>query len=549
MLRRIATCERKGILSCTRRWASAESPLRAQPWAFQDAPDAFQKTQIRTTAARFNLDMAAKGDVGASPACFALAAEMKQRGIKPNVTTYNTLLRALAQGAYGPATLATLEDMLAVGVAPDTTSLNHILDAHRTAPSSFISYILKRLEALAVTPNAATYTLLITRFVAEQNLEVALQYFHAMKAHNLLPDVAAAQAVITLAANQGFPRLAIDIATSFENETFRKVEDSVWLACLHSSAAELYAEGVSISWYTLVKDLAISPDEGLCTLVLHTAGRNGLPDLATDALRVLKVLDVPWMEHHLAPLFEAFCRAERYQDAFSTLAIMRQSNIHPTTHTTLPIVWAVEQQPEILEDLWETLRRMHNEGLPVDPSACNALLQASFSTQPLSRAIGDYTVLKSLGVHPSAETFHIYIDGCISAGNVAYGELAWQQLKEAQVALDHDVFGKMITLHLTQDAYDDAFLYLEDMQGAGHVPAQHLYEALAVKCATNGDPRYLVALDEMKEVGHKVTPQLQSYCSELNEVADVRLRAEALKGLGVDGSAQKFIETGGLSAL
>ncbi|KAJ7262235.1 hypothetical protein B0H12DRAFT_1013042 [Mycena haematopus] len=498
--------------------------------------------------------MAAKMDIGASPACLALAAEMKQLGIKPNVSTYNTVLRALSQGAYGPATLAILEDMLVVGVTPNTTSLNHILNAHRTVPSSIISYILTRLEELGVTPNAATYALLITRFVAEQNLELALQYLHAMKARNLLPDVKVAQAVIILAANQGFPRLAIDIAVSFENETVRKVEDSVWLACLHSSAAELYAEGVSKSWYTLVTDLAISPDEGLCTLVLHTAGRSGLPDLATDALRVLKVLDVPWMEHHLSPLFEAFCRAERYQDAFSTLAIMRQTNINPTTHTAMPIVRAVEQRPEILDDLWETLSRMHNEGMTVDPSACNALLQACFSTQPLSRAIGDYTTLKSLGVHPSAETFHIFIDGCILAGNIAYGELAWLQLKEAKLPLDHDVFGKMITLHLTQDTYDDAFLYLEEMQSAGHVPAQHLYEALAIKCATNGDNRYLVALDEMKEVGHKVTPELTRHCSNLNERANFRLRAEALKDpqfgrVGVAGSAQKFIETGGLSGL
>jgi pentatricopeptide repeat protein len=311
---------------------------------------------------------------------------------------------------------------------------------------------------------------------------------------------------------------------------------------------------VSKSWYTLVADLAISPDEGLCTLVLHTAGRNGLPDLATDALRVLKVLDVPWMEYHLAPLFEAFCRAERYQEAFSTLAIMRQNNIKPTAQTAFPIIKVVQNRPEILDDLWEILNEMKKEGNSVDISACTALLQASISTQPLSRALADYNMLKSLGVTYSAETFHVFIDGCISAGNIAYGELAFRQLKEAEIPLDHDVFGKMITLHLTQDTYDDAFLYLEEMQSAGHLPAQHLYEALAVKCATTGDQRYLVALDEMKDVGHTVTLEFRFHCSQLNDAALMQSRAEALKdpkfgNLGMDGTAQKFIETGGLSGL
>ncbi|KAF7361943.1 Methyltransf-25 domain-containing protein [Mycena venus] len=496
----------KGILSCAaRRYASGESTLRAQPWSFQENAAPLQRTQIRTTASRFNLDMASKADVRAPHACFALAAEMKQQGIKPTTSTYNTLLRALGQRpGNGYAMLAVLEDMF--------------------------------------------------RFVADDNLELALQYYHAMKAHNLLPDVAAAQAVIVLAAKQGFPRLAVDLAVSFENETVRKVEDSVWVACLHSSATELYAEGVSKSWYTLVTDLAISPDEGLCMLVLHTAGRNGLPDLATDVLRVLKILDVPWMEHHLAPLFEAFCRAERYQDAFSTLPIMRLNDIDPTTQTALPILEAVKKRPEILDELWEILSQMNKDGKTVDPVACSVLLQASFATQPLSRALADYNTLKSLGVPPSAETFHIFIDGCISAGNVAYGELAFRQLKEAGVPLDHDVFGKMITLHLTQATYDDAFLYLEEMQTAGHVPALHLYEALAIKCATAVDSRYLVVLDEMKQVGHMIPPELRFYCAELYDTSTTRLRAEALKNpefgtLGMDGSAQKFIETGGLSGL
>ncbi|KAK7057242.1 Methyltransf-25 domain-containing protein [Favolaschia claudopus] len=538
MLWRVVRTKR-GIDPCLRRYASVDSSIRAKPWSFNRDPSNFQKTQTRTTTARYNIDLANAADRGSSALCFNLAAEMKQNGFPPNTATYNTLLRSLAEGAYSSATLAVLEDMLAVGVAPNTISLNHILDAHRTDSSTLIPYILTRMQELGAFPNAATYTLLITRFTAEENFEMSLQYLHDMKAHGLLPDVAAAQAVILLAANRGYPKLAVDLALSFESETVRKVEDSVWLACLQSSAAQLYAEGVSKSWYTLVKNLAVSPDEGLCTLVLHTAGRNGLPDLATDALRVLKVLDVPWMEHHLAPLFEAFCRAERYQDAFSTLTIMRQNNIEPTPQTALPILQIVTQRPQILDDLWEILSKMNEEGKTIDPSVCSTLLQASLSTQPLSRVLADYNMLKSLGVGPNAETFHIFLDGCISAGNVPYGELAFQQLKEADVPLDHDMFAKMITLHLTQDTYEGAFVHIEAMQSSGHIPAQHLYEALAIKCATVGDARYLIALDEMKEVGHRVTPEFSQRCSRLN--ANASLRNPEFGSL--DGSAQKFIET------
>ncbi|KAJ7096379.1 hypothetical protein C8R44DRAFT_717856 [Mycena epipterygia] len=560
MLRRIVR-EKKGSLFCVRRYAAEASPhLRAQPWAFNNNTAAFQKTQHRTTTARYNFDMAAKADVFQFPDCFALAAEMKQKGITPTISTYNTLLRALAHGGYAPQAFAVFEDMLSFGVSPDATSFNHLITAHRTETTAALPAILQKMEELGVAPNATTYTLLIDRFVADENLEAAIQHLYAMKAHNLLPEVAAAQAVIILAANRGYPRLAVDLAMAFEEDTVRKVEDSVWVACLHSSATELYADGVIKSWYILVRDLAISPDEGLCTLVLHTAARNGLPDLATDALRVLKVLEVPWMEHHLAPLFEAFCRAKRFQEAFSSLAIMRQSDIDPTMQTASPIIHLVQEDAEILDDLWAVLDQMHQEEKRIDITAFNALLQASLSTQPLTRALSDYNRLKSYGFTPNAETFHVFIDGCLSAANIAYGELAFRQLKEVGTPMDHDVFGKMITLHLTQDTYDDAFLYLEDMQSAGHVPAQHLYEALVLKCAAAGDSRYVVALDEMKEAGHKIHPdfvtdytQLYDRAIAAAQVTSAESRTQALQqillNVGPDESAQNFIETGGLSSL
>jgi pentatricopeptide repeat protein len=115
------------------------------------------------------------------------------------------------------------------------------------------------MEELGVSPNSTTYTILITRFVEDQNLEVALQYLHAMKAHNLQPEGAAAQAVIILAANQGYPKLATDLAIAFETESIRKLEDSVWLACLHASASELY---VSVRLVRLLSCLSISSLQG-----------------------------------------------------------------------------------------------------------------------------------------------------------------------------------------------------------------------------------------------------------------------------------------------
>lgn len=96
------------------------------------------------------------------------------------------------------------------------------------------------MNELGVSPNSTTYTLIIQRYVADQNLELAVQYLYAMKARHLLPDLKAIQAVIILAAKLGYTRLALDLAVWFESQSARRIEHTTWMKCLISAAEALY---------------------------------------------------------------------------------------------------------------------------------------------------------------------------------------------------------------------------------------------------------------------------------------------------------------------
>jgi pentatricopeptide repeat protein len=92
------------------------------------------------------------------------------------------------------------------------------------------------MEELSVKPNAQIYTSIIRIFVDGGNLEMAVQYLFSMKSQGLVPELSAVQAVIKSATENGYPRLGLDIATYFEDESHRRLEDAVWVACLYSSA-------------------------------------------------------------------------------------------------------------------------------------------------------------------------------------------------------------------------------------------------------------------------------------------------------------------------
>lgn len=99
---------------------------------------------------------------------------------------------------------------------------------------------MEKMQELGVAPNAVTYDHLIRIFTNDNNLEVALRYLQIMKSQKITPSLRTIQSVILLAAKQGYPRLAIDIAVSLEEETIHRVESEIWMSCMAAAANDLW---------------------------------------------------------------------------------------------------------------------------------------------------------------------------------------------------------------------------------------------------------------------------------------------------------------------
>jgi len=77
--------------------------------------------------------------------------------------------------------------------------------------------ILEQMRELNIPPNAQTFALILEKPLLGQNLEMAIQYFSEMSARGIVPELQTAQAVVILAAKLGHARLALEIASAFED--------------------------------------------------------------------------------------------------------------------------------------------------------------------------------------------------------------------------------------------------------------------------------------------------------------------------------------------
>ena len=283
----------------------------------------------------------------------------------------------------------------------------------------------------------------------------------------------------------------------------------------------------------------IAPNEGVCIAVLNTAARHGVPELATDVLRVLKLSGIAWQEYHLAALIEAFCRNNQLKEALITLHIMRSNKIMPLPTTLVSIIDSIKDV-ESLDSTWAIIDEIHKAKSGLELDALKVIIQASVLLQDLQRAVGFYKSLSDYGLSPDVTIFNTLFDGCIAAQHRQLGDVLLADMKKSKyIKPNRETYEKIIQLCLTQDVYEDAFFYLEEMKAAGFVPTQAVYEALILKCRSMGDTRMDLALEEMLEYGYSMPKPTSKVASR-----------PSTKGpemtMGLDEGTRDYIETGGL---
>ena len=96
------------------------------------------------------------------------------------------------------------------------------------------------MDQLCIFPNMTTLSSTIVRFIHDKNLEMALHHLYTAQSHDTLPTAMVICAVVQLAAELGYPRLAIDLAVSYRIQSTGPRNQLVWTNCLLAAADHFY---------------------------------------------------------------------------------------------------------------------------------------------------------------------------------------------------------------------------------------------------------------------------------------------------------------------
>lgn len=117
--------------------------------------------------------------------------------------------------------------------------------------------VLDEMNAKGIPRNATTYRHIIHfHATTSQTLAQCLVFYNEMREAGLRPDLSTIEALINLALLHSSPRLALDLALEFEDESNRDLPLPVWSLLLGSSASNHF---VSVNLRPLIISRLKSP--------------------------------------------------------------------------------------------------------------------------------------------------------------------------------------------------------------------------------------------------------------------------------------------------
>ena len=280
---------------------------------------------------------------------------------------------------------------------------------------------------------------------------------------------------------------------------------------------------MEIGWDRLVAKGSIIPDEGLCMTILHCLASTGENlGLGNQIIAFLKQSLIKIQEHHIAPIL--LCLEQAQPDdigyALALLHLISEEKITPNNATMQPVVRMLSRDNEIRTRAIEWLKIKAKNRKDVSIHAWNCIIAAQVGAVSTNSSIGlpEFQQAISLlgdarlfGIFPDTRTYNLFLRGCMRLKRPEMGRNLYKMMLKRGVERNAETYERLILLTLLEDDYEDAFMYLEQMQKEKFVPSALMLMAMARKCAGKADTRWKTCVWQMERLDYPIPEEwLQS---------------------------------------
>ncbi|WVZ82134.1 hypothetical protein U9M48_029432, partial [Paspalum notatum var. saurae] len=357
----------------------------ARSGRFDDARrliDVMRDRGIEPDLVSFNtlINARAKSGCLAAGVALDLLSEVRQSGLRPDVITYNTLISACSQSSNLEDAVKVFEEMVASECRPDLWTYNAMVSVHgRCGKTEDAERLFRELVEMGFVPDAITYNSLLYAFAKEGDVD---------KVEQTCEDLVKA----------GFKKNEITYNTMIH---------------MYGKMGRL---DLAVGLYNEMRATGCTPDAVTYTVLIDSLGKM---DRIAEAGKVLEEMADAGLKPTLvtfSALICAYAKGGRWDEAEKTFDCMVASGVKPDhlAYLVMLDVFARSGETEKLLDLYQT---MVKDGYRPDDGLYQVLLAAlakEHKCEEIDEVIQDMELLYQM--NPGIVSTILIKANCISQG-------------------------------------------------------------------------------------------------------------------------------------
>ncbi|KAG8098809.1 hypothetical protein GUJ93_ZPchr0013g37425 [Zizania palustris] len=394
-----------------------------------------------------------------------LFAEMRHDpspSVRPDLTTYNTLLAAAALRFLSDQSEMLLRTMLEAGISPDPASYRHIVDAFASAGNlSRVAELFAEMAATGHTPYPSAYLGLMEAHTRVGATAEAVAVLRQMQADGCAPTAAAYRVLLDLYGRQG----------RFDGvrELFREMRTSVPPdTATYNVLFRVFGDG---GFFKEVVELfhgmlraGVKPDIDTCENVMVACGRGGLHEDAREVLDYITREGMVPTAKAYTGLVEALGHVAMYEEAYVAFNMMTEIGSLPTieTYNSLANVFAKGGLFQEAEAIFS--RMTNNAGIQKDKDSFDALIEAYCQGAQLDDAVKAYMEMRKSRFNPDERSLEGVLNAYCIAGVIDESKEQFEELQSMVTIPSIIAYCMMLSLYARNDRWTDAYDLLEEMK-------------------------------------------------------------------------------------
>ncbi|KAK9707516.1 hypothetical protein RND81_07G202500 [Saponaria officinalis] len=292
------------------------------------------------------IDMYCKeGHVDEARAIYELTIE---RGVHPNVITYNALLNGYCLRGDMAEAENLVDVMVKDGIVPDVVTFNSLINGYcksKQVDKALVMFEDTRVSVTHITPDVVTYNTLIDALCKENRFHLALQQFEEMKDQGVAPDVVTYNSLLDGLLKNAEIDMAVSLRREMDNNGVAPDICTYNIMINGLCEAGRMAEVVEVFSYIVAKGLR--PDVTTYNIMIKVLCRQGLLGDATELLKKMEDTRCSPNEYTYNTLIKGFLNANDVAKALDFLHIMRAQGFLDADDYTTPFFLGLLTNPNV----------------------------------------------------------------------------------------------------------------------------------------------------------------------------------------------------------